>query len=461
MRADRAGSGTPGHTAHAREIFQSPSTIFWTALVVRIAYMTLAHTYRIRPYEDHFQFGWEMGRIARAIVSGYGYADPFGHFGILHTGPTAWLPPLYPLLMALVFNSFGVYTLNSAWVLLAFNCLCSAATAIAVYEIAVRCYSRKVALWSAWLWALYPAAMQYAVRWVWEMSLTTMLFAFVLVLALRMRRIGDHAPPGIRVDQGADRQIAERRRPTTGQWLVFGLLWGLIALSNSTLLLFLPVCGLWILLGSTNLRESLRGAALSAAVCALCIAPWVARNWIVFHAFIPMRANFGAELYMGDGPGSTGLLMEYDHPFQARDQLLLYAKMGELPYAKLRGQLAMANIRAHKAHFAKISLKRLYFFWGSVPHPPDHPFSEYGRVVNFSFTSVAGLLGLGLSLKRRRPAAGLFAWAFVLLPLTYYFVTVHARFRHPLEPLICIFAVYLFQSAERRRPNWLARRRVA
>ncbi len=45
------------------------------------------------------------------------------------------------------------------------------------------------------------------------------------------------------------------------------------------------------------------------------------------------------------------------------------------------------------------------------------------------------------------PAAGLMAWAFVLLPIPYYLVTVHARFRHPLEPLICILGVYLFQTA--------------
>jgi hypothetical protein len=49
------------------------------------------------------------------------------------------------------------------------------------------------------------------------------------------------------------------------------------------------------------------------------------------------------------------------------------------------------------------------------------------------------------------PAAWLFAWAFLLLPLTYYFVTAAARFRHPLEPLITIFSVYLFQSARPRR----------
>ena len=32
--------------------------------------------------------------------------------------------------------------------------------------------------------------------------------------------------------------------------------------------------------------------------------------------------------------------------------------------------------------------------------------------------------------------------------LVYYMVTVHARFRHPLESLIAILSVYLFQSAE-------------
>ncbi len=439
-----------GNSLALLDRFRAPAAIFWVAFAVRLAYMTVAHTYSIRPYEDHFQFGWEMGRIARALVTGYGYADPFGHFGIVHTGPTAWLPPLYPLLMAAVFKMFGVYTLQSAWILLSLNSLFSAATAPAVYEIAARCYTRRVALWSGWLWALYPAAMQYAVRWVWEMSLTTMLFAFVLVLALRMRGIGEGLP-----SEPVHATEPAPGRATLGQWGIFGLLWGLIALSNSTLLLFLPVCGIWILLGAARKSDALRGAVLSAVVCVLVLAPWIGRNWLVFHAFVPMRANFGAELYMGDGPGSTGLLMEYDHPFQARDQLLLYARMGELRYARLRGQLAMANIRAHKAHFAAITLKRALFFWFSVPHPPDHPFSEYGRIVNFSFTSVAGLLGLALSLKRRKPAAALFAWAFALLPLTYYLVTVHARFRHPLEPLICIFAVYLFQSAELRLPRWL------
>src|SRR5271155_1130446 len=209
--------------------------IFWTALLVRVLYMTLAHTYRIRPYEDHFDLGWEMARIARALVTGYGYADPFitGH-----TGPTAWLPPAYTLLIAVAFKLFGVYTPLSAWVLLVVNSVFSAATTLAIYEIAARCFNRSVALWSAWIWALYPAAMQYAVRWVWEMSLTTMLFAWALVIALRVRGIGDQVGAQAAAQAAKDRQ-------STRRWLLFGLLWGLIALSNPSLLFFLPVCGLW------------------------------------------------------------------------------------------------------------------------------------------------------------------------------------------------------------------------
>src|SRR5580704_16620652 len=90
---------------------RAPRRIFWTALIVRLLYITLAHTYRIRLANDDFEFGWEMGRIARALATGFGYSDPFEG----HTGPTAWTPPLYPLLLAGVFKLFGVYTLASAW----------------------------------------------------------------------------------------------------------------------------------------------------------------------------------------------------------------------------------------------------------------------------------------------------------------------------------------------------------
>ena len=417
-----------------------PWSIFWVALFVRIAYLTFAHMWHMRPYDDHFAFGYEMGRIARALDTGNGYADPFRG----HTGPTAWVPPLYPWILAGDFRLFGVYSALAAWVILAFDSVLNALMVRTTWEIAARCFNRNVALWSAWLWALYPAAMQYAVKWVWEMTLSAFLFSWVLVLALRMRGIGEGA--GV------------TRAPGAGEWAGFGLLWGLIALTNPSLCLFMPVSGLWILHGVPGRGLWPRQAGrvlLAAAIFMACLAPWTYRNWKVFHQFVPVRANLGVELYLGNGPGATGLLMEYDHPAQAPDQLRLYREMGEIAYAKMRGEMAKGVIRADPGRFALLSLKRTYYFWFSVPHPGDEGFvNEYGRNLNFQFTSIAGLLGLVLALQRYVPAAWLFFWAFLLLPLTYYVVTVHARFRHPLEPLIAILGVYLFQSAEK---SWQVR----
>ncbi len=424
---------------------KAPLRLFWVALAVRLLYMTLAHTYHVKPTEDHFAFGFEAGRIARALVTGFGYADPFANVYAAHTGPTAWLPPLYPLLMAAVFKLFGVYTDASGWVLLAINCVLSASTAMAVWELGARFAGLKNARWAGWLWALYPAAMQYAVRWFWEMTITTALFAWVIVLAMRMR-----AEPGVRV---------------WSRWAWFGLSWGLIALSNSTVLLFLPFCGIWILMGSNSVPRSsqphrdegdlakpLMGAVLAGVIFLVCIAPWTLRNERVFRQFIPLRGNFGAELYMGNGPGADGFLMEYDHPFQSSQQTYLYRQMGEVAYVKMRGTAAKAAIATDPGLFLRNTLKRVDFFWSSVPHAQEkYPAVEWFRVVPFAFLSLCGLLGLALALIRRVPGAGLWMWAFVLLPLPYYVVTVHARFRHPLEPLICVLGVYLFQSAEPRQ----------
>src|SRR6202035_2713914 len=142
------------------------------------------------------------------------------------------------------------------------------------------------------------------------------------------------------------------------------------------------------------------------------------------------------ELEAGSGPGSNGFPLIATLPLVARDlQTMLYKSLGEIRYVQLQSAMAKAYIAAHPAHYAIISLKRFYFFWASVPHPNEHfALNESFRELNYCFLSITGLLGLALSLKNRTPAAGLFAWAFLLLPLTYYLVTANARFRSPLEP---------------------------
>ena len=406
-----------------------PWKIFWVGLIVRVLYMTLAHTYRIRLFEDHFQFGWEAGRVARALVTGYGYADPFQG----HTGPTAWLPPLYTFLIAASFKLFGIYSPLSAWFILTLNSFFSALTALAVYEIGYRCFNPRVALWSAWLWALYPAAMQFAVKWVWEMTLTCCLFTWIFVLALRMH------------DNGGG---------TWRQWTIFGVFGGLLALTNATPTVFLPVAALWVLWGVPGHRlQAFKRAVVAGVVAGSLLAPWVIRNYLVLHAFIPIRSNFGAENYMGNSPWSVGFPWGTTVPLENTRIIDEYRAKGEVQWVRDRGALAEEWIHTHRHEFWKLSALRAYMFWAGVPQPviPHNEYVEYGRELNFTFGTVVGVLGLLLAIKQRRKAAWLMALAFLIYPLPYYFVTVQARFRHILEPLMMVLAVNLFQSAEKRK----------
>ncbi len=441
--------------------------MFWVGLALRLLYLTAAHTYRFRAFQDHFQFGWEMGRIARALATGFGYADPFEG----HTGPTAWTPPLYPLLMATAFKLFGVYTAAAGWCVLAVNSLFSAATAPALYEIGDRCYGsrhdgRQVPLWAGWLWALYPAAMQYAVRWPWEMAITTCLFTWALVLGLRLRGVGGSAPPmggpgtkdavtgGAEVDGFEPGHAGSREARRMWPWALFGLFWGAIALLNSSLLLFLPVQVLWILWPARRTPLPVLQRAVAAGLVFLaCITPWTLRNARVFHALVPLRDNFGAELYMSALPSHDGFPWGTSLPIAHNDpELRRYARMGELAYSRMQGVRGKALIAADPDRFLRQVLFRIQFYWAGVPHPYDHgPLNEFLRQLDYSLLSVCGLLGLALSLYRRVPGAGLFAAAFGILPLVYYGITVQARFRAPLEPLIALFSVFLFHSADRRR----------
>ena len=56
------------------------------------------------PARGHWEFAYEMGRVARSIAQGQGYANPYW----AETGPTALLTPVYPYLLAGIFAGFGL-----------------------------------------------------------------------------------------------------------------------------------------------------------------------------------------------------------------------------------------------------------------------------------------------------------------------------------------------------------------
>src|SRR5260370_13744378 len=74
-------------------------------------------------------FEHETGSIAYALAAGKGFSSPFRR----ETGPTAWLTPIYPSLVAGVFRVFGVFTVKSFFVVGFLNALFSSAACIPLF----------------------------------------------------------------------------------------------------------------------------------------------------------------------------------------------------------------------------------------------------------------------------------------------------------------------------------------
>ena len=396
---------------------------------LRFGYILVAHTYKFKAYDNGFSFGWEMGRIGRAIATGHGFADPFDG----QTGVTAWEPPLYPYLIAGVFRLMGVYTHASALILLSINSFVSALTCVPIFLIGRKCFSENVAVWSAWSWALLPSVMYWCTRWVWETSLAALLLAVIFWFTLQLEEIEGAKP-----------------------WIAFGLLWGVAALTNTSLLSFLPASGLWAWYRRWKKgKPSLVGVMLASLFFAGAIAPWLVRNYETFGKFMFIRSNFGAELRLGNGPGADGTWMSYVHPSQSVLEMRRYQQMGETGYVAERKREATEFIRADYGRFAWISIKRFIYYWGGLPRSSEIPALAPLKNSIFLASSVLAFWGLGRALRKRQPGAWLFLWLILYYPAVYYFVFPHPRYRHPIEPELGILIVYVISEAESSRSHTL------
>ena len=391
------------------------------SFVLQISIIAAFHQYRTRPGDDHFEFGWEMGRVGRSIALGHGFSSPYEG----DTGPTAWEPPLYPYLIGGVFKLFGIYTHASAWALLSINSLFATLTCIPIFFIAHKTFGERIAYWSAVTWALCPYVWYWSVHWIWDTTFTPLVLACLFWLALELQDW-----------------------PRWRGWILFGALYGVGALANPTMLAFLPFSGLWI--WRQRYRRglpSLGGVALSSLIFFAVLTPWVVRNYEVFGRFVFLRDDFGLQIRLGNGPSADGMLMAYLQPNLNKLELEKFQRMGELAYAESCKRFTYDWIRAHPARFAVISLKRFFYYWNGVPRPTDSVAPFDFRTSAFLATSVLALWGLGRALHQKRPGAWLFAGLVLTSPTVYYFVFTHARYRHPIEPELLILMVFLLSEA--------------
>jgi 4-amino-4-deoxy-L-arabinose transferase-like glycosyltransferase len=429
----RQAPSTAQAPVHTRSLLRQLLWIVVVALVLRVAGVFLLHSYRVKLGQD------ESARIAASLVSGEGFSNPFG--GV--TGPTAWLGPVYPFVLAGIFKLFGIYTRASSFAALFLNCVLSALTCIPVYFIGRWSFGPRVAKWSAWTWTLLPYTMYWGIKWVWDTALSALLFATLFMLTLELARAANLSAP------------TDENRVCRGplwKWLLWGLLWGIAGLTNTAELAFLPFAGLWVVWQYFRRRQPFLRQVVAAAVVFLAVlTPWMVRNHRVFHKLIPVRGNFGVEFHLGNTIDARGMWQVWLHPTQNVLEFDRYQRMGEVAYVQQKKQQTLAFLREHPGKFATLTVEHFIYYWAGAPHAEKWPWLQDVKSSMFLLSSILAIWGVIMAWRRRRPAAGLFALMLVTYPDVYYITFPHARYRHPLEPMMLVLAVYLI-SETRRTP---------
>lgn len=402
--------------------------ILAAALLLRLAFLWQYQNDKPHQALGAIPFLFEPGNIAYSLAQGHGFSSPFR----VETGPTAWMTPVYPLILAGIFRLFGIYTFHAFLAAALLNILFSTATCIPIY-----CIGRRfgVASLAAWLWAVFPNAILLPIESIWDASLTALLAALIVWMTLR-------------IASGATRRV----------WLLYGLLWGFTLMVNATLLAMLPFLLAWLVYKT----RCATGPGLGFAVILLSVTPWTVRNYLVFHAFVPLRSALGLQLWVGNNEHAEDRSPGQLHPIDNPDERSQYIELGELRYMHNKLQDAIAYMTTHPRREVDLIRNRFVALWtGGTPHP----IGDFIRIPSFEFrlillsnlfVAVGTAIGLLVLIWRRDARFYLLAPFPLILPFAYYLSLASARYRHPIDPVIMVLtaiAVSLWRGRHWLIPN--------
>jgi hypothetical protein len=386
-------------------------TILTVALVLRLGVVSMVLF--CYPRNWLFSKAPDLGFLAHSLSSGHGLSSPFGG----STGPTAFLAPGYPAILGLVFRLFGSYSFTSAAAIMGLQTVFAVLTVAMIMHVARRVFGAPTANLAGAFWAMSPPLI-WMPAVLWETGLSTLLLIGMVALAI-------HAVSN----------------PGKGLWVVMGAYCGMAMLVNPSLMAALFAILVWTIYQTRSVWRN--GHWVYWLTLFTVFAPWPLRNARVLHAFIPLRSNFGYELWQGNHPRATGLFDAKLEPLQNKQEYADYAAKGEVAYMDNKSTQAEAYIRAEPGTFIRLSAERVVRFWTGAGSEANSGAVEAHTVV----TSLLGLVGLAALFKHGRARAMLFLLPIVVFPLPYYITHPDFRFRLLLDPLLTILSAYAITQA--------------
>ncbi len=416
----------------------SLALILIVALALRIGFAWNYASHNPKQALSVVPFMFESGNIANSLAHGNGFSSPFH----VDTGPTAWMTPVYPLLLAGVFRIFGTYTFSAYVAAVGLNIFFVTLACVPIFYAGKRVAGPGVGAGAAWLWAVFPNAIQIPAESMWDASLAALLAATILWATLA---------------------LADSKR--IRDWCAYGLLWGVTLMTNPTLASLLPFLLAWMIWRAYKKQQVSRPWLLlsrplaAMAVAGLCCVPWTIRNYEVFHHFVPLRSILGLQLAMGNNADAKDFWLGEGHPIHDSAERDKYVELGEIAYMQEKQQMAMDYITSHPRREVHLIYARFVSLWaGGTTQPWDDFFrvnSLYFRfVLLFNvIVAIGAFAGIVALVWKRSPSAIPLAVFPFVFPWAYYLTLSLPRYRLPIDPIVMLLtAIAIACIANPKRP---------
>jgi hypothetical protein len=378
--------------------------------------------------------------IARNLNEGSGYSTPGTD------SPTAFRPPLYPILISAISSD------TLAWARGLLNLLAAAGSLVLIWKSAQHLgLSRSGRILATLVYGLDPLLLRYT-----SLSMTETLASFMTAVLLWRLTVPAEAT-----------DVSQTQPSNWGSAVVTGIIFGLCVLTRPTYWVFAFLYGTFISWQFLRFRSTERSQIIprSLAVAmgaALVVGPWLVRNLIVLESPVLMTTHGGYTILLGnnkafyeevvnqpfgtvwDGSKGPGQAVWANGINQEMDALGLIT---EVERDLWMSSLAKQAIRNNPKLFLKACWLRFARFWNVVPSGPaaDPIPGSVLYAVGTYYTCVWLLLIVGLFNLCREEATSRQRWVPVVL-LAIAFTALHlvywsnVRMRAPIVPALSLIA---------------------
>lgn len=347
------------------------------ALLIRVAWFILVG---IEPVSDSYIYR----EFASSLAEGNGYAYPNGNLtAYWAVGPSAF----YALAMQL----FG----KTALAALVPNLISGMLLITFTYLVARHQFDDLTAVVAASLLCAWPVLIQFTTVYASEIH-----FSALIMWALYA--------------------LQQHRAPSILQGLHWGSILALACYMRPTAMPLFALLPAAQYLCNRDFKRTFLATTAAILVAFLLIAPWAYRNQALLGEYVPISANFGSNLWMGNNANSDGGYMPLpDTTFK-----------NELERDNYYKEQAITYIKDNPIQYLKLSIKRIYKSFGK---------ETIGVVWNEpSLNAKIGQVGVQLS----KAVSSIYWLALFLSSLVAYCYAVWKRILPVYSPLIVVPAVF-------------------